>query len=59
MRCYFYPNKPIGHTINNIMGRLGWTHAESPEQADIYFWWKFSAEEESLPDILTDKPCVN
>lgn len=59
MKCYFYPNRPCGHTINNILGRLGWTITENREEADMYFWWKFTAEHEDSPKILKDKMCIN
>ena len=59
MKCFFYPNRPCGHTINNIMGRLGWKITTDAEDADIYFWWKFTAEHEELPKVLWNKPCIN
>ncbi len=59
MKCYFYPNRPIGHVINSILGNLGWEVVKDREEADIYFWWKFTSESEYLPHILRDKPCIN
>ena len=59
IKCFFYPNRPCGHAINNIIGRLGWTITTDVEDADICFWWKFTAEHEELPSILNDKVCIN
>lgn len=59
MKCFFYPNDPCGHTINNIIGRLKWTITKDIKEADIYFWWKFTHGHEELPEILKDKVCIN
>lgn len=59
MKCFFYPNPPIGHVINPLMGALGWTVTQDIEKADLCFWWKFTHHEEKLPDVLRGRRCVN
>jgi len=59
MKFYFYPNKAIGHAANFVLGGLGHEIVFTPEDADMYVWWKFTAEHEDFPDILKDKPCIN
>lgn len=59
MKCFFYPNQPIGHVMNSLLGQLEWTITDDVEEADLCFWWRFPAEHAELPDILKGRRCVN
>lgn len=58
MKIAFYPDKPLGHKINSVIGYLKWDIVDYKD-TDTVFWWNCSCYYNPIPDFLKDKRIIN